>query len=291
MNLQQITNNKKLTKEILFLFSSLYKGNLVDSSNFILNFINNLQMNNKINKNDPYHFLFNLLSDIHLENNFKRNPNYDINKLKGNKNNKILMRQIFDEFLYNTENSIISNNFYIRLAHTFDCSCSKTYYDNCTYIIKFEIEKYKKYRDEFYKNRIGCNINMEECFNCYCGGQVNQCDSCGNFKRKEYISIYSSSNVLIIALWREKHVFKCDFDFSFQISLNDFYEIGRYMNNNFYILKSCVSLNNQGNYFSFVNINNNWWRFCANSAVYIGNIMQEIYQYEPQLLIYELKNC
>ena len=289
----QLMNNKKITYEIFILFSSLYKGQIPDSSNFILNFINKLELNNNNNQNkhDPYHFLFNLLMILHIENNYPRNPNYNFNNLKGKNNkDKNITRKIFDDYLYQVENSIISNNFYIRLGHMFDCSCGKSYKDTYKYMIKFEIEKYKKFRDQCNAARANNNINMEECFDCYTGGSSKQCKGCGSFKNKEFLSLYSTSNVLIISLSREKHVFKSDFDFSFQISLNNYYERGVYMSNNFYILKSCISLNNKGIFFSYVNINNQWWRFCGNSSVYIGNIVHDIYQYEPQLLIYELKN-
>ena len=285
-------NNKIITYELFLIFSSLYKGQMADSSNLILNFNNKMQVKN-YNKNepDPYHFLFYLLMILHEENNYPMNPNYDKNKLiNQNENDKNVMRNVFTEFLQQTENSIISNNFYIRFGHCFDCpNCSKTYKDSYKYMIKFEMEKYKKFRDEYNNNRSMYNLNMEECFICYTGGKKLQCIVDGSFNKKEYISLYSTSNVLIIVLYRQNHVFKCDLDFPLQISLNNFYEIGRFMNG-YYFLKSCVSLNNQNFYFSFVNINNYWWRFCGNNSSYVCNINQEIYQYEPQILIYELQN-
>ena len=83
MNKQKLFSNSQclITKEFYSICFSLYNGQDVDSTNFILNYNNKYKSSYKINKlyGDPYHFLFYLIDLIHAENNNQPNPNFKMN--------------------------------------------------------------------------------------------------------------------------------------------------------------------------------------------------------------------
>ena len=291
-----MTQNLKITKELYNLFYFLYSGQFADSSNFILNFFNAFKYKyQNINlKQDPYHFLFYLFDIIHSEDNSPLNPNYDATILNSQslvtQRNKFSMRNLFTKFLEQSQNSIISNNFYNIFGQEIKCNnCPSLFYDSFKYIIKFKLDDYKKYRDEAYPNKKNENLNLDECFECFTGGNNSQCNNCGNLQRKTFISFVRSAKILVIALIRMNHIYKCDLDFKNKYNINAFLEYGiaNYKN---YFLKACISLNNQGKYFSDIFINGFWFRFYENNLSMLNNVNVEIHQYEPQLLFYELEN-
>lgn len=302
--IQNLNNNKQnilfngnmnLTKDLFNVYYYLYCGQISDSSNFIINYINIYK--NKYGNNipkDPYHFLFYLMDIVHSENNYPNNPNYDLSILQTQnlqtKRNKSHMQNIFSQFLNQTQNSIISSNFYSILGNMIKCSnCPEVYYNTFKYIIKFKIDDYKNFRNQFYPNKMNTSLTLEECFDCYTGGYSFQCQDCGNFQAKSFVSFFSTNKILIIALVRANHVFCCDVDFKNKLNINDYFEQGKMIDKN-YFLKGCVSLNNQGKYFADVCINNYWYRFYENNFYMLENVNQEIHKFEPQLLFYEMEN-
>jgi len=286
--------NLKITKELYNFIYCLYNGQNADSSNFILNFINifSIIYTNVNLTQDPYNFLFYLLKILHSENNSSLNINSDPQEKQNieTKKNKNKMRNLFSQYLHKNHNSIIFKNFYNRFGHMIQCgNCAPLFKDSFEFIIEFKIDNYKKYRDEVNPEKINENLSSDECFDCFTGGYNHQCQSCGSFKGKSFISFYTSAKVLIIALIRENHIFKCDLNFKNKYSLNDFYEKGIYTNK-YYHLKACVSLNNQGKYFSDICVNGYWFRFFENNLSMLIDVNKEIHQFEPQLLFYELDN-
>ena len=123
----------------------------------------------------------------------------------------------------------------------------------------------------------------------FTGGNNSQCNNCGNLQRKTFISFVRSAKILVIALIRMNHIYKCDLDFKNKYNINEFFEYGL-VNYKNYFLKACISLNNQGKYFSDIFINGFWFRFYENNLSMLNNVNVEIHQYEPQLLFYELEN-
>ena len=285
--------NMQLTKEIFKLFSSLYNGQIPDSSNFIYQYLNKQYI---INQQDPYHFLFYLIQLLHDENNRPMNLNYDATVLNRqsieNRRNKTYMRNLFAQFLQQSQNSIFSKNFFNILGNKFSCdNCQDTFNDSYRYIIKFPLDEYRNYRNMVFPCKTNTNITLDDCFVCYTGENIKQCLACGNFNYKTYTSFFSPANILIIALIRKNHSFKCDIDFPIKFNINNYLEIGRNINK-YYILKACVSLNNQGIYFSDICMNNYWFRFYLQNFILLGNAfndIQYIHQFEPQLLFYEIE--
>ena len=294
-NLYQYQNqlyNKQITREIYNLFSTLYNGQYPNCTNLINNY--NYKYNNTYGpnmKHNPYYFLSYLIDFIHKENNIPRNPYYDINKLRNInrqiKRNNALIYKIMYNYTYETQNSLISNGFYIMLRNQLICeNCPHEFSYIFKTIIKFEIDNYKVYNNSCYPYNINQNLTLEQCFNYYTGGKPRQCENCGNYAAKSYTSIMSSSKILIIALLRNNHVYRCDIFFPIKLDIQGFYVPNQRMNN-IYNLKAVVSLNYQGQYLSDIFLNNSWFRFLGNQNP-ISITENSIYNFEPQILFYEL---
>ena len=299
-NYNNIMNNiqTSLTKEFYQLFIAFLspQQKQIDSTNIIFHFENKTKnMYLKEISKDPYHFLFYFLEIIHYENNAPKNNNYNINLYKNqtieNMRNDQIMLMKYCDYFCQTQNSIISDYFFNTEKYLFKCDiCPKTYYYWYKKIFLFNIDKFKKYRDEKEPFKANQNITLDDCFLCYQGGNVSMCPNCGNFNAYDYRKIFTSSKVIIIALKRYNHTFKGDLSFTFNFSISN-YVIQNENNNMNYTLKACIYayyFNNNIKYFSDIWINNNWYRFLDNDKKQINTY--ELYQYEPQVLIYELIN-
>ena len=301
-------NNLYVTKELYALMNNLNNGNDAfsqDIINYYQNRVNMLFNNISIAFNtDPYHFLFYFLDILHYENN-RMNGFFDPKTLY----NQPLMSQQNDDYMYylfmmffnQTQNSMISNYFFNAEKHTTNCTnCGTIYFYAIKKILRFDVNKFKIYRDNAYPLKKFSNLNLDECFRCYIGGTSCRCQNCGN-KAIKYSKICSSTKILIIYLDRQNnHSFKGDIDFPFQFNLINYYSIRRANNLNFnpiYNLRACISYDNFiGKYFADCLVKNNfyqngiWCRFIDNQVRILNNYQNEIRQYEPQILIYELDN-
>lgn len=291
-----LNNQNSLTKELYILYYNLYKGFDVDSSNFILNYNNKYSTIYKGMKlyEDPYHFLFYLIDLIHLENNFPPNPNFNLNILEtqtiDNLRNDDYMFNLFGSFFQQTQNSIISNYFYNIIKNQLVCNlCSKLYFYAYKFILKFDIDNYKLYRNQAYPQRATLNLSMNDCFDCYTGGYSKKCQKCKSQGAFQYSSIISNSKILIIALYRNNHVFKCDLDFPNRLNLYEYCNNKNISQNYSYKLRACISMDNQNQYFADILINNYWFRYFKNNKIMLGNVQLEMHTHEPQLLFYELE--
>ena len=284
--------NKQITSDIYNLFSSLYNGQYPNCTKLINNYNYKYQITYHSNmKQNPYYFLSFLLDFLHKENNIQRNPYYNINKLRNinrqMKRNKSLMYNLIYNYMYETQNSLISNYFYLIFRNQLTCeNCPPEFSYIFKSIIKFDIDEYKVYKNSYYPYNINTNLTLDQCFDCYTGGKPRQCEICGNLNAKSYTSIMSSSKILIIALLRNNHVYNCDISFPIKLDIKGFYAVNQKMNN-IYNLKACVSLNYQGQYLSDIYLNNRWFRFLGNQNPISINA-NDIYNYEPQILFYEL---
>lgn len=300
-NYNNIMNNisASLTKEFyqLFIFLLSPQQELIDSTNIIFHYDNKTKnMYQKEIAKDPYHFLFYFLEIIHYENNAPKNSNYNINLYKNQtiesmRNDQTMLMKYCDYFCQ-TQNSIISDYFFNTEKYLFKCnSCPDTYYYWYKKILLFNIDKSRKYRNERESFKANQNITLDDCFLFYQGGNETMCPICGNFNACDYRKIFTSTKVIIIALKRTNHTFKGDLNFTTYFSISK-YVIQNGNNNMNYALKACISAyyyNKNIKYFSDVCINNNWYRFLDNGKRKINNI-NELYKYEPQVLIYELIN-
>ena len=136
-------------------------------------------------------------------------------------------------------------------------------------------------------------INLTDCFECYTGGVPYTCDLCGNHNAQKYTSIYSFAKILIIGLFRTNHSYRGDLDFTNNLNLYGYCSQNNSANAN-YTLKAVISMDNKGQTFSDIKINNGWFRYYLNQFGRLNdnNINTELKTYEPQVLIYEAcPNC
>ena len=293
-----------ITKELYILFSNLYSGNQPNSTFLISTFENQIRIIYKNNmEKGEYYILYYFLHLLHLENNCPINPNFDINSYKiqciQNLKNEENMFNLFSNFFQQTTNSVISNYFYNIEKYLTSCpDCGTLFYYNHRNIITFELDKLLFLRNQNIPEKIGANIDLAECFYFYHKDYACQCPICQNPLSEQKISIISTPKVLIVYFKRLSHNLKCDVDFDIEFSVNNMAQSNNnsgIMNKTYY-LKSIISLyqsNNSFKYFSDVNINGNWYRFCDNNfQTNIRNIYNynELKKFEPQILIYELKD-
>ena len=290
--------NSSITKEIYILLHYIYTGQQPDSSNIILHFINKLRnVYNLQIQQDPYFFFYYFLILIHAENNYTMNPSLDYNQISNqnimNRRNNQYMFNLFSSFFRQTQNSIISNNFTNIIKIEINCNnCQSIFNYTPQNILSFDVDEYRKYRDDAYPKRTGNNLNMDECFQCFTGGYSIQCEFCGNTNALSSMKLCKPSKVLIIAFKRNNHNFHGDIDIEKKLNINKYIAVEHLTginSNSSYELKACVSLNNNQQFISDIYINNIWYRFDNYRVDILGNVKNDINVFEPQLLIYELE--
>ena len=202
-------SNLYVTKELYALMNNLYNGNDAfsqDIINYYKNRVNTLYNNKQIAFNtDPYYFLYFFLEILHYENN-RMNGFYDVKNLY----NQPLLNQQNDDYMYyqflmffnQTQNSMISNYFFNVEKYTTNCmNCGTIYFYGIKKILRFDVNKFKIYRDNAYPLKKFSNLNLDECFRCYIGGTSCICQNCQN-KAIKYTKICCSTKILIIYLDR-----------------------------------------------------------------------------------------
>ena len=298
-----------LTKTFYDIINVLQSGGEANSSNIIENFKMSY-MKNSLNitsqnvlSNDPYHFLHYSLEFLHLENNMPLNPFYNIQILNSqnlqSQKNDNLMFCLFLGFFKQTQNSLITNYFINIEKYVYNCfNCGEIYSYGMKKIFRINVDTVRFYRDMSYPQRKGTKITLDDCFLCYCGGNLDKCKFCNNQNVYRYTKICCSAKVLMIYLERNNHSFHGDVNIINQFNICNYYSISRTSGLNYnpnYILKACISYCNTGKYFAdcFVKNNNmnnsgSWYRFMDNQIKLLENPLIDINEYEPQLLLYEL---
>ena len=292
LNKNYINNNPHLiiTKEFYGLLDCLYSGGKGDSSNIIFRFNSKMEkMNKNIETNaDPYHFLYYFLDFIHSENNIMINPNFDKSQVDNpsiqNMKNDKYMNNLFSCFFQQTQNSIVSQSFFNIEKNIYKCqNCdplNPLYFYSIRKMFVFEVDKYRIFRDQYDASKIGTRLSLDECFKCYNGEYPIECSECHQLKAISCKQIYLTTKVLIIYFKRNNHSFIGDIHIT--NILNIFSE-------KTYELKACISYCNIPKYFADVSINGIWYRYMDDQIKIINDINKEILEYEPQLLIYTLK--
>ena len=295
--------NFALTNALYDLFSDLHSGKEGNSQNIICSFINSYNNNasiiktNKVLSQDPFYFLYFLLQFLHMENNMPLNNNYNLQNLCSqnlqNQQNDEYMFNLFKDFWNQTQNSMISNYFFNIERNVYNCLNCKVYFSygmKSIFTIKTDIAEF--YRNSTNLSKCGTNIDLYDCLKSYCGGCKKNCKFCGNQNIGKYNKFIIPACVLIISFERKKHTFKRDVDFNINININEYISKSRTADfniNSNYILKACISYYQPGKYIADCYLNNigKWCRFMDNEVIMLNNV-SEIYDYEPQILIYEL---
>ena len=303
-NLQYLKNNPdpSLTKEfftLLFIINNVNKEPIIDD--FIVSFKQAYNKNQSIiiSKNvlspDPFHFLYFLLQFIHLEINQCNDKNYDINNYNNqninNQKNDDYMLLLFLDFYSKTQNSVISNIFFNTIRNIYNCRfCGDYYFYSMVTIIRINVESAFFYRNNLNPNKNGTNLNIYDILNFFCDKDKVNCKFCNNSAEK-ITEMFNPAKVLIFAFERNNHNFKNDIDFDEKININNYISKKVFDNkiqfNSNYTLKSCISYSNQINkYFADCYVNGIWVRFMDSKVEQLVS-KNNLFEYEPQMLIYE----
>ena len=297
-------NNKyQLTNALYNLIFSLIHGR-EGSSELILDFFKiaynknsgYIESSNVLNQ-DPFHFLYFLLLFLHNENIVPKNNNNNLQNLL-NQNlqthqNDDNIFHIFISYMNETQDSIISNIFFTIERYKHICYKCGTYYSyGVKNLIRINVDKIRSFRDEAYPQKKNTNINLDDCLLCYCGVEKRKCKFSKIHNIERHTQFVVPANVFIISLERNQHCYRGDVDFQTNLNLIDYINTKRTQGiniNSNYILKSVISYSNLGHYFADCFINNSWYRF-INDQIFLLNGVRDVYEKEPQILIYELTN-
>jgi len=289
--------NSTLTKELYQIFCSLSNYNNLDSSKTILDFENKFkQLWMKNLPKDPFHFLFYFLEILHYENNIPKNPNFDmafynqmiINNLRMDNQ----MTQLFSDYLEQTQNSFISQNFYNIQKFIIACpNCQFMYSYAHKKIIRFDLDYILALRNQNNPLKKGTVVSLCDCFIYSQMNKKSQCNLCANIFSNEKQALFESSNVLICAFNRKLHPYKYRGDLKFYLD----FDISQYIlkkgsDNKKYKLKAVISCYDYNKYLVNVFINGNYYRIVDwknNNDVKLITTNQ-LMEYEPILLIYEI---
>ena len=312
--INNINNNNKypLTLEIIKIFNTIMQRKTANSSNFINLFRNIFNFNkNKFDNidvysiNTPGKFLYFLLFLLHNELNESK-KNFDINSInnisfKQKQDRDYLMTLYFNYISNCHKDSIIFQYFFSTEKIIYNCLNCKMYYDcELNNIFYMDLSSINDYRKKNKLNASQFNANLDECFDYYCNKNNVICQYCRtNIIR--YVRIFNGKT-LIINFKRNSNSAnrKCDVDFPIKFNFSKYTACKACNEGNMeYVLKGCISYglisNNNWKYIADVNLdaNNNsqgrWIRYIdANS--YILESFKRIYDYEPQILIYQLNN-
>ena len=309
MNYNNMRNNAlfPLSNELLNIYECIKQGKTANSQNILFYYYKyyeenkyNIQSKNVL-KPDPFHFIYFLSQFLHIETNITKifdNSLYN-QRLEVMKNDDSIYK-MFLEFLL-TQNSIISNIFFNTVRYTYCCEkkCGWYYFYGLQNIFRMKLDSVRQYRDESNPNRKGDNLELSDLFLSYCGANPINCKHCGSKSIKRYTKLLYPAKIIIISLERKKHFFKNDLNFLFEFDINNFITKTRTqgMNiNSYYELKAVISYfksDNVGKYFADCkikgNMNQNMWVRYIDYNYFPVN-PEEVLIYEPQILIYEVKN-
>ena len=299
----QFNNNpNSITRQFFNILFLLFSGKEPDSSTIIQKYFQKVwELNKKQPKADPFHFLFYFLEIFHLENNETLNTNFNINEyINPNINNLMndqYMLTLYQNYFKLTQHSIVSSNFFNTYRYEIRCQnqlmkCPSLYRYKIIKIIQFDVEKSKGYRDKMCPSKIGYNINLEDCFLCLQDGEKVKCIFCGSYNAFSISHLWYSNKVLIFSFNRIFHTFNSDIDFGTQIDMSKYCKFNMHGYSHYiYNLKACISLYQYNKYFVDIEINGNWFRFMDRQYRTLDNSKNEIFLYEPQLLIYEINEA
>ena len=291
--------NQSLTKDLYYLIQSI-SGNILDSTQLIndFDFKSKIYCNKEIKK-DPFHFLYYLLEILHLEMNVPKNCNFNkdlYNKLLyDNIHSDNNMFNLFVNYMDQTQNSFISDNFFSIQKYMTNCPVCKSMYSyDFKKIFRFDLDDLLNIRNQCDPLNIGNNLSLNNCFQYSSNTRTCKCYSCNYLSSSQCEQIFQTSNILIIAFKRINHTFnyKCDLRFyeNFDISNFIFNQNSKKRN---YKLKAVISFCNN-KYYANVFFNGNYFRIIdspinqMNPYDVIQINVNQLLEYEPILLIYEI---
>jgi hypothetical protein len=291
LNIDELNkNNNSLTKEFYSFLYQMYNNQTNKSLD--LKVFKNLyeeklkEMNTNI-LYDPYNFIYNFLLLLHKENNKPLNMiignNINIEIMK----NEEMMYNLYYQSYFSSNNSIISQLFFYIVRKTIKC-----FNKCCPVIYDFECENIFIVDTDYYKN-INPLKNNERLTLGYClfkyieKYQQMICNMCQVCTANVYKKIFDPSKVLIIYFKRNYHINKNDIIFPIDINISDYVCSKRKLQHPYYTLKSCIFYCEPDKYYTFTSFDNQWYKSTNEQSLIICN-KEELYIYEPIIIIYEL---
>ena len=291
--------NQSLTKDLYLLIQSI-ACNVLDSSQLISDFeFKSKDFFKKDVKKDPFHFLFYFLDILHLEMNCPKNFNFNkeayYKSLYDNIHSDYNTFNLFANYMEQTQNSFISNNFFSIAKYMINCPlCQSMFNYDFKKIYRFDLDELLNTRNQCDPLNMGNSLSLNNCFQYSANTKANKCGFCNNSIASQCEQIFQTSNILIIAFKRKNHTYnyQCDLRFYENFNVSNF-TINKNSKNINYKLKAVISYWNN-KYFANVFFNGNYFRIMdcqvnqmnPNDAILIN--VNQLLEYEPILLIYEI---
>ena len=286
------SSNKKLTEA----YKALLYGNFNSFNNCL--FQDLIKIYSEYAQNisdallhDPYHFIKYFIIFLNTENNFVKNISF-FQMYDQQKRNVFTdfdkSINLFQEYYKNTQDSIISKNFYYSEITNIMCNNCRASIFNCSLnpIIEIDIQRYISKRPPELSQS---NITLKECMKYYFNSNPATCPNCQNRANMFKLLINNSKN-LIFYLNRSSHNGFNDINFDLELDVSDYFNKGKTKSKVSTKYDLRASLCYSGNFGYFVDYNikgqngNNWFRF---NNQYKKISVNDIYSYEPIILIYE----
>ena len=286
------SNNRKLTEAFkVFLYGNF---NSINNSLFqdLIKIYNEYAQNtNDAVPHNPYNFLKHFIIFLNTENNNVKDVSFFqlYEQQKRNVCNSFDGSvSLFEEYCRNTQDSIISKNFYYSEITNIICNNCGSKIFNCSLnpLIEIDIQRYISQRPPELSQG---NITLKECLNYYINSNPSTCPNCQN-NASMFKLLINDSKTLIFYLNRNTHNGFNDINFDLELDVSNCFNKDKTKSKVYtkYDLRACLCYS--GNYGYFVDYNikgqngNIWFRF---NNQYKRISINELYVYEPIILIYE----
>jgi len=196
--------NQSLTKDLYLLIQSI-ACNVLDSSQLISDFeFKSKDFFKKDVKKDPFHFLYYFLDILHLEMNVPKNFNFNkdmyYKSLYDNIHSDNNTFNLFANYMEQTQNSFISNNFFSIEKYMINCPlCQSMFNYDFKKIYRFDLDELLNTRNQCDPLNMGNSLSLNNCFQYSANTKANKCGSCNNSIASQCEQIFQTSNILIIA--------------------------------------------------------------------------------------------
>ena len=120
-----------------------------------------------------------------------KNPYFNMDLYLFSLGNKMKMEleifQLFSNYLQETQDSFISNNFYNIERYMVSCpNCQNLYIYEFKKIIRFNVDELYSLRNQYYPLKMGKPLSLTDCFNLTKNPKNINCPLCGNCYAIEY---------------------------------------------------------------------------------------------------------
>ena len=286
------SNNRKLTEAFkVFLYGNFNSINNTLFQDLIKIYNEYAQNISDALLHEPYQFLKHFIIFLNTENNNVKDVSFFqlYEQQKRNVCNSFDGSvSLFKEYCRNTQDSIISKNIYYSEITNIICNNCGSKVFNCSLnpLIEIDIQRYISQRPPELSQS---NITLKDCLNYYINSNPSTCPNCQN-NASMFKLLINDSKTLIFHLNRNSHNGFNDINFDLELDVSNCFNRDKTKSKVYtkYDLRACLCYS--GNYGYFVDYNikgqngNIWFRF---NNQYKKITINELYAYEPILLIYE----